>query len=68
MFDMNQCKLGDKLLSKHGMTLTYMFIDESQAPYRHRVKYPNGSEGTRLDNGMVGIRPLPEDHDIVGFA
>lgn len=70
MFDMNQCKPGDKLKSKHGLILEYIGIDETQAPYRHRVRYPAPlGEGTRLDNGMVfKNRPLPEDHDIVGFA
>lgn len=70
-FDMNQCKPKDKLLSKHGMILEYVGLDESNAPYRHRVKYPDGGEGSRIDDGHVFANKqmrLLEDHDIIGFA
>lgn len=63
--DLRKCKPGDKLLSKHGIVLEYVF-HEPGAPYPHRVKYPDGSMGTRLDDGHVfGKKRLPEDHDIV---
>ena len=70
MFDMNQCKSGDKIVSQHGLVLEYIGIDEDKAPYRHVVRYPdNRGDGSRLDNGMVFMnKPLPTDHNIVGFA
>ena len=69
MFDMNQCKSGDKLISCHGWIFTYVGIDERFAPYRHMVKYSDGSDGSRVDDGSVYINnKLPTDHDIVGFA
>lgn len=69
MFDMNQCKVGDKLISCHGMIFTYEGIDEKNYDYKHIVRYPDGSIGTRLDDGSVfRYKKLPEDHNIVGFA
>lgn len=68
MFDMNQCKPGDKLVSCHGMIFKYIGIDESLTPYRHVVQYPNGSAGSRIDDGSVFVhKKLPTDHDIIGF-
>lgn len=69
MFDMNQCEPGDKLVSCHGMIFTYVGIDERLVPFRHLVKYPDGADGSRVDDGSVFLKKkLPTDHDIVGFA
>lgn len=69
MFDMNQCKPGDKLVSCHGAIFTYIGIQECLAPFRHVVEYPDGGKGTRADNGKTYLNcPLSVDHDIVGFA
>lgn len=70
MFDMNQCKPGDKLISKHGWIFEYLGINEKRAPYRHRVKYPEPyGEGSRLDDGSVyKYNKMETDHDIVGFV
>lgn len=67
MFNMNQCKPGDKLISVHGMMLVYVGrIGSSEYP--HKVMYPDGSFGTRNDEGYVyNTDRLPEDHDIIGF-
>ena len=68
MFDMNQCKPGDKLISVHGMILEYVGHDGS-CHYPHIVKYPNGSTGSRCDDGFVFYnKRLPEDENIIGFA
>lgn len=67
-FNMNDCKVGDKLVSCHGMILTYVGLTSCDK-FRHRVQYPNGSFGSRTDDGQVFTHSkLPEDHDIVGFA
>ena len=66
-FDMNQCKAGDKLLSCHGNILEYVGTDERFTAYRHIVKYPDGGQGTRTDDGQTFVnRKMPEDEDIVG--
>ena len=67
-FNMNSCKPGDKLISRHGMIFEYV-SRSNKDPYPHVVRYPDGSMGTRCDDGKVAEwRPLPTDHDIVGFA
>lgn len=68
IFDMNQCKRGDKLVSVHGEVLEYVGIDNERHPYRHEIKYQNGSGGSRTDNGWVFLNsPLEGDHDVKGF-
>lgn len=63
--DLNKCKPGQKLKSKHGMILTYVGKQNDFA-FPHIVKYPNGAEGSRTDDGQVFVKnKLPEDHDIV---
>ena len=68
--NLNLCKPGDKLLTKHGLIVTYLGKDGTFS-YPHLIKYPShapyfGSEGTRLDNGQVFEKNrLPEDEDIV---
>ncbi len=62
--DLRTCKPGARLLSKHGMVLTY--IGPIPGPYPHEVRYPDGSRGTRTDDGFAyRVNPMPEDHDIV---
>ncbi len=68
VIDLNNCKPGQKLKSKHGMILTYVGPTEKGNYYDHYVQYPNGSRGTRCNDGFVYRNPgsrLPEDHDIV---
>ena len=61
--DLRFCEPGDKLLSCHGEILEY--VEFIGGKYPHKIRYKNGSYGTRLDNGQVSIRPLSTDHDIV---
>lgn len=66
--DLRTCKAGDKLISKHGMVLTYVKPMPCGSYYDHMVLYPNGSHETRTHDGHVFRNPsrrLPEDHDIV---
>jgi len=66
--DLNKCKRGDKLRSKHGMILTYLerMGEDRSSQFPHLVEYPDGSHGTRTDEGWTyRHRPLPTDHDIV---
>jgi hypothetical protein len=70
MVDLRTCKPGDKLRSKHGMVLEYIgrtkYNDSYSSAYPHDVRYPDGSRGTRTNNGQVFcVNRLPEDHDIV---
>ena len=63
--DLRTCKAGDKLLSCHGVILTYVGYKQGAA-YPHEVEYPDGGYGSRLDNGQVfGNNRLPTDEDIV---
>lgn len=64
--DLSICKAGDKLLTKHGTILTYVGALPEDNYYDHLITYPNGSEGTRTNDGFVyrNIRK-PEDEDIV---
>ena len=64
--DLRECKAGDKLISSHGMTLTYVKRIENGF-YDHEVQYPDGSVGTRTNDGHVFRKNrIPEtDHDIV---
>lgn len=63
--NLNNCKPGQKLKSKHGMILTYVKKDDD-LNFPHWVQYPNGSMGSRTDDGQVFMKnKLPEDHDIV---
>ena len=66
--DLRTCKLGDKLLTKHGTILEYFWPNDSPHPteYPHLIKYPNGAFGTRTDNGQIFLQiRRPEDEDIV---
>lgn len=70
MIDLNVCERGDKLLSTHGILLTYLCrrTDTNYCP--HMVEYPTGSTGSRTDDGYVyeyACNRLPEDHDIVAI-
>lgn len=74
--DLNACRPGQKLKSKHGLILTYVRKndDASSSFFPHIVKYPNkapygpNSMGSRTDDGYVMSNPgsrLDTDHDIV---
>lgn len=65
--DLRECKAGDKLISSHGMTLTYVRPLPMDNFYDHEVRYPDGSVGTRTNDGHVFRKNrIPEtDHDIV---
>lgn len=64
--DLSKCKPGDILVSKHGLKLEYVEPLPVNDYFDHKVKYPDGSFGTRINNGMTYKNfPLPEDHDIV---
>jgi hypothetical protein len=65
--DLNKCKSGQRLKSRHGVILTYVERIKG-GYYQHLVRYPNGSFGSRTDDGFVYKNPssrLPDDHDIV---
>ena len=67
--DLRDCKKGDILLSSQGLEMEYV----SKTPYKyltyldHVVKYPDGSYGTRTNDGFVFKHNRnPEiDHDII---
>ena len=65
--DLSKCKPGDKLVSSHGWTLTYVRPLPMGNFYDHEVRYPDGSGGTRTNDGFVfRNNRIPEtDHDIV---
>lgn len=69
--DLNTCKEGGILISKHGAKLTYVKkLNPDVDYYDHEVKYEDKmrGRGTRTNDGFVmrneGSR-LESDHDIV---
>ena len=67
MIDLRNCKKGDKLISNHGEVLTYV-RHEPEAYFPHIVKYANGSDGSRTNDGYVmhnESKRLETDHNIV---
>lgn len=67
-FDMNQCKIGDMIVSKHGMILVYEGYS-GLSGCLHQVRYPDGGRGSRYDDGSVfRLNKLASDHDIIAFA
>jgi hypothetical protein len=65
--DLSTAIQGQKLKSKHGMILTYSRPLENNY-YDHEVVYPDGSLGTRTNDGYVYRNEksrMVEDHDIV---
>lgn len=68
-FDMSRCQPRDKIISCQGMIFTYISPGGSNPDCPHIVMYPNGAYGERTDDGKVScVKPLPTDHNIVGFA
>ena len=66
MVDLRECKKGDKLVSKHGMILTYIGPLPESNYMDHEVKYPNGSFGSRTNDGFTFRKDRRDtDHDIV---
>ena len=71
MIDLRNCKPGDKLLSKHGLMLTYVGTLPEDDYMDHEVEYPNispyfGGMGSRTHDGFVFRKAREEsDHDIV---
>jgi hypothetical protein len=66
MVDLRECKAGDKLVSKHGLILTYVRALPEDAYMDHEVQYPDGGWGTRTHDGFVMRKKRLEiDHDIV---
>ena len=66
--DLNTCVPGQKLRTKHGTILTYIRKSDVNDFYDHIIMYPNGSSGSRTNDGFVYRTPstrLPEDEDIV---
>ena len=54
-------------MSKHGLVLEYMGKSSSNE-YPHLIKYPDGSFGTRIDDGHVYRNNRMDcDHDVVGI-
>lgn len=63
--DLTKCVGGEELIDRHGYHLVYVGRNED-THFPHVVLYPDGSLGTRCDNGSVyAKRPLWTDHDIV---
>lgn len=65
MVNLNECKAGDKLVSKHGTILTYL-KKSGHLIYPHVVEYPNGGTGNRTNDGQTFRNSKMEgDEDIV---
>lgn len=68
MLSLSVCKKGDLLLSKSGLVLKYVKKLGLHAYYDHEITYPDGSRGTRTDDGHVyrsEDKRLPDDHDVI---
>jgi hypothetical protein len=63
--DLRGCKPGDKLLTKHGMILTYVGL-QSDPTYPHEVEYPMGGNGSRTNDGFAFAKiRLASDQDVI---
>jgi hypothetical protein len=63
--DLRNCKPGDKLLTKHGMVLTYVGV-QNCGPFPHEIEYPNGGHGSRTDEGFTFRNMRREtDQDVI---
>lgn len=64
--NLNKCKKGDVLISKHGVAFFYNHKDKS-GPYPHVIYHSiTNAECTRTTSGHVFKKVRePEDHDIV---
>ena len=65
--DLNKCKYGDKLICRNGAILIYDKKLDERYTYKHLVRYPNGTGGTRMSNGLVYIKNENSDGDIVAI-
>lgn len=64
--DLRECVKGQKLLSKHGMVLTYVGPLPDNDYYDHEVRYPGGGRGSRTHDGLTfKSNRMDSDHDIV---
>lgn len=69
--DLNTCKEGDILVSKHGVKMTYVKKLNSEIDYYdHEIQYEDKmlGKGTRTNEGFVmrnKCQRLETDHDIV---
>ena len=66
--DLNTCKKGDILISKHGKRLTYVKKLPEGSYFDHEVSYNDKGlgNGTRTNDGFVYRKSrLESDHDIV---
>mgnify|MGYP000452711155 CR=1 FL=1 len=66
MFDMMQCKIGDKLVTRDGTVAEFtVLIDSGQYPYL--LSLPDGAWWTCTRDGRV-YKNEDNHYDIVGFA
>lgn len=67
MIDLRECKKGDILLTRQGDILIYDEYVENDF-YPHKIIYPSGSSGSRIDSGHVMKNPekrLDSDRDVI---
>lgn len=67
MVDLRNCIKGDKLLTKQGDILIYDEYVKNDF-YPHKVIYPDGSTGSRIDSGHVmknAHKRLDSDKDVI---
>jgi hypothetical protein len=65
MFDMNQCKPGDKLVCRDGDVVIYK-CKEFDDKYPHKIIW-DGGQGSRTDKGSCFSSNSPSDRDIISF-
>lgn len=68
MVDLNTCKPGDRLKTVRGTILLYVDKLPENNYYDHLIQFPNGSFGTRTNEGFVMRNPgsrLETDEDII---
>lgn len=65
--NLNECKFGDLLLTCHGTILKY--VEKTQGKqYPHLIQYPEGSQGTRTDDGFAfQNKRLPADENVIAI-
>lgn len=61
MVNLNDCKPGDKLISRNGYLYTYI---RKTSDNNHQIMYDDGSVGIRLDNGRI-FKNISDNYDVI---
>ena len=65
MFDMTRFARNDSLILRNGLIVTYLGRFDEDNQYPHRVRYEDGSLGSRTDSGNFNSDLSESEQDVV---